>query len=351
MKLVSRGTLLATLLCLPLLAQDGRKPDDILQKKDGGILVGRVLRIEGDSIEILVQGEKESRRISARDIVPYSVYRLRLDRVDKSSAAARMDLGEFCMSNNLYAQAAKEFDEASKDAALAEKAKKRREDAHNEDARSKFEEAKKHAVKKEWDEAIKLLHIVIEKYESTPYHKEAKDLQNKIADEIKADNDSKKAQLAKKKEEEANKVAQAQQNVEADLFARTVTLIDEAQKAWGEGLDSEAKNLTKADKAWKAAEFALLAAKRNVEVMLKSNDVDVLKKARELDKQADHWLVRTYYRLGRMFAVELNYPTALEWLNKAAKVPHDEAMDRYINEVILTISQLKMRERAAGRGY
>jgi tetratricopeptide (TPR) repeat protein len=351
MNLASRGAFLAAFLALPLLAQDAKKQDDVLQRRDGGFLVGKVLRIEGDSIEILVQGEKESRRISARDIQPYSLYKVRLDRVDKGSASARLDLGEFCMANGLYAQAAREFEEAAKDPAVADKAKKRRDDANNEDARAKFEEAKKHAVRKEWDEAIKLLHIVIERYESTPYHKDAKDLQSKIADEIKADNEAKKAQLAKKKEEEQNKVAQAQQNVEADLFARTVALIEEAQKAWGEGLDAEAKNLTKADKAWKAAEFGLLAAKRNVEVMLKSNDVDVIKKAKELDKQADHWLVRTYYRLGRMFAVELNYPTALEWLNRALKVPHDEQMDRYINEVVLTISQLKMKERAAGRGY
>ena len=52
-----------------------------------------------------------------------------------------------------------------------------------------------------------------------------------------------------------------------------------------------------------------------------------------------------------MWAVELSYPTALEWLNKAMKVPHDEQMDRQINEILLTISQLKMRERAASKGY
>ena len=57
--------------------------------------------------------------------------------------------------------------------------------------------------------------------------------------------------------------------------------------------------------------------KKNVETMIKSNDVDQIKKAKELDKQADLWLVRTYYRLGRMFAVDLNYNTSLEWLNRA----------------------------------
>jgi uncharacterized phage-associated protein len=85
--------------------------------------------------------------------------------------------------------------------------------------------------------------------------------------------------------------------------------------------------------------------------MIKTNDVELIKKAREIDKQADLWLARTYYRLGRLSASDLNYPMALEWLNKASKLPHDEAMERQINEVLLTITQLKMRERAAGRGY
>jgi len=38
-----------------------------------------------------------------------------------------------------------------------------------------------------------------------------------------------------------------------------------------------------------------------------------------------------------------------QWLNtRGVKEPHEEQMDRQINEVLLTISQLKMRERAAG---
>ncbi len=84
---------------------------------------------------------------------------------------------------------------------------------------------------------------------------------------------------------------------------------------------------------------------------MKSNDLETIKKAKDFERASDLILVKVYYRLGRMWAVELSYPTALEWLNKAMKVPHDEQMDHQINEVLLTISQLKMRERAAGKGY
>jgi tetratricopeptide (TPR) repeat protein len=343
--------LLAALLTLG--AQDAKKQDDVLQKRDGGLLVGKILKVEADAFEVLVNGEREPRKLLFRDLMPYSVYRARLDRVDKASGTARMELAEFCMTQGLYAQAVREFEEAGKlDKGLEERAKKRRDEAHHEDARAKFEEAKKHYQKKDYEEAVKLLHLLLEsRYEGSPYQPEAKTLVAKITEEIKAEKDEIKKQIEadKAKKEAAKENAKAA--VEADLLHRTTLLLEEAQKAFAEGLDHEPKNQTRTEKAWKTSEAALLAAKRNVEALIKTNDVELIKKAKEIDKQADQGLVKVYYRLGRLFASDLNYPTALEWLNKAMKLPHDEHTDRLINEVLLTITQLKMRERAAGRGF
>ena len=344
--------LLATLIGLTV--QDAKKAqDDVLQKLDGGLLVGRILKVEANAFEVLVNGEKEPRKLLFKDLQPYSVYRARLDRIDKSSGAARLELGEFCVAQGLFSQAVREFEDAGKlDKTLEAQAKTRRDEAHNEDARAKFEEAKKSHQKKDYEEAVKLLHLLLEaRYEGTPYQAEAKTLVAKITEEVKAEKDELQKQIAadKAKKEAAKENVKIQQ--EADLFNRTVALLEDAQKAWGEALDNEPKNQTRAEKSWRAAEVSLLGVKRNVDAMIKTNDVELIKKAREIDKQADLWLVRTYFRLGRLFASDLNYPTALEWLNKAMKLPHDEATDRMINEVLLTITQLKMRERAAGRGY
>jgi tetratricopeptide (TPR) repeat protein len=338
---------------LSLAAQDAKKQDDVLQKRDGGLLVGRILKTEADAFEVLINGEREPRKLLFRDLMPYSVYRARLERIDKASGAARMELAEFCVSQGLYAQAVREFEEAGRlDKGLEERAKKRRDEAHHEDARAKFEEAKKHYQKKDYEEAVKLLHLLLEsRYEGSPYQPEAKTLVAKITEEIKAEKDEIKKQIEadKAKKEAAKENAKAA--VEADLVHRTSLLLEEAQKAFGEGLDNEPKNQTRAEKAWRTSEAALLAAKKNVDALIKTNDVELIKKAREIDKQADQSLVKVYYRLGRLFASDLNYPTALEWLNKAMKIPHDEHTDRLINEVLLTITQLKMRERAAGRGF
>jgi len=353
MKRVLSGALFLAVLVLPALAQDDKKkPDDVLQKKDGGIVVGRIQKLDADTVEILVNGEKDPRRISLRELNPYSVYKIRLDRLDKGSGEAHFALAEFCMANSLYPPATKEFEEAARlDASLADKAKKRRDEAHNEDGRARFEEAKRLAAERKYDDANRNCQLLVEKYADTPYFEEAKKLVAKIADDIAKENEAKKKQIEDKKEAQEKKKLAVAENQEKDVVAKTAELIDEAAKLWLEGLDGEAKNLTRAEKAWKGSEAALMAARRNIEYLLKSNDVDTIKKAKDFEKASDLILVKFYYRLGRMWAVELSYPTALEWLNKATKVPHDDQMDRQINEVLLTISQLKMRERAAGKGY
>ncbi|MBI3855267.1 MAG: hypothetical protein HY293_06215 [Planctomycetes bacterium] len=58
MKRFLRGAVALAILTLPATAQD-KKPDDVLQKRDGGILVGRILKLEADTVEILVNGEKD----------------------------------------------------------------------------------------------------------------------------------------------------------------------------------------------------------------------------------------------------------------------------------------------------
>ena len=332
-------------------AQD-KKVDDVLQKRDGGILVGRILKVDADFIEVLVNGEKEPRRVPTKELNPYSVYKIRLDRADKNNAEARMTLGEFCMANGLYFAAAKEFEEAGRlDKSLEEKAKKRRDEAHNEDARAKFEEGKRLAAERKYDEANKICQALLEKYSDTPYAEDGKKLIEKMKDELAKENEAKKKQIDEKKEEKEKKVLAMKEDKEKDFLTRTAELIDEGGKFWLEGLEGEIKNITKAERAWKSAEFALLNAHRNVEALLKSNDLETIKRAKDFERQIDTVLVKVYFRMGRMWAAELSYPNALEWLNKAMKVPHDDQMDRQINEILVTITQLKMRERASGKGY
>ncbi len=347
MKAIVFGLILFASLALPSAAQEERKQDDVVQLRSGGILVGRVLKLADDSIEILVNGEKESRRVDPREVMPYALYRIKLDRADRKSAAVRFALGEFCLAQGLYATAVREFEEAAAlDKTLEEKCAKMKGEAHNEDARVKFEEAKKLVAERKYEEGNRLLHALVERYADTPYFEEARKEISKIAEAVKRENEEKKAQIEEKARAASEMKARVKEDQEKLAFDKTAALVDEAQKLWSEGLDFDSKNLTKADKAWKGAENCLLGAKRNIEVLSKSADPEIAKKARDLDKQADLWLAKTYYRLGRMWAVEMNVPSATEWLNKGIKVPHDESMDRLLNEILLALSQAQIRKRS-----
>jgi tetratricopeptide (TPR) repeat protein len=339
---------LAALALLGFFVQD-KSQDDIVQLKDNSILVGKIVKIDDAGIKMELKPTGTVER-AWKDIQPYSVYRIKAPRIDQNNAQAHFDLGDYCLANGLFANAATEFDKALElDKSMADKVSKKKTELRNEEARNKFEEAKKFAADKRFDEAAKSLHYVIEKFADTTYAADAKKEVAKIVEEIKKDNEARLKDLEEKaKARDAAKTRKVEEG-EKGVIASTLEGLDDARKQWAEGLDWESKgNLTKADRAYKTADARLVAGKRNTESLLKSNDVDVLKQAKDLDKELDAWTVRNCYRLGRMWATELNYTEALVWLNKGIKIAPD---DHLLNEVLLTLTQLNMRKRAAGGGY
>ena len=68
-------------------------------------------------------------------------------------------------------------------------------------------------------------------------------------------------------------------------------------------------------------------------------------------QELDHWRIKVYWRFARNYAEHLTFSEALKYLNRAQVTPHDTFMDRMLNELLLTLTQLRMRKRAAGSGY
>ena len=283
-------------------------------------------------------------------IVTTTIYVPKLLYAYAKDAKAHWDLAEYCAANGLYSNAATEYDKAGElDKSMADKIAKRKTEVHNEEARTRFEEAKKLIADKKYEEAAKALHGVIEKFADTNYATEAKKEVAKVAEEIRKDNDAKAAELEKERKKREEAKTKKVEEGEKGVLSVTLDDLGDAKKQYGDGLDWEAKaNQTKADRAFKAADARLTACKKNTEALLKSNDVDILKQAKDLDKEVDAWTLRVCYRLGRMWAAELAYTEALLWLNKGLKLAPD---DHLLNEVLLTLTQLQMRKRAAGGGY
>jgi hypothetical protein len=337
-------------LAAALAPQEGRSQEDVLQLKgEGPLLVGKVTNVTETTIEFTTRDGK-AMTLDIGQIHPVSVYKLRAARIDSKSAKDHWGLGDYCKTNRLFSFAAEEYDKAAAiDGSLKDKAVRAKEELRAEDGRSKFEQAKRLAAEKKYGDAGDLLRQLVERYADTPYAEEARKELDKLAAEVAKDNEARKAELEEKKRRKDEEAAKAVENAEKADFKRSQDLIVEARTAWNEGLDWEAKAaLSKADKAWKSSDARLAAARTLCERLEKSNDVNMIKAAKDLEKEIDAWIVRTCYRLGRLWATELNYTESIGWLNKGLKIEPDNHL---INEVLLTLTQLKMRKNAAGGGY
>jgi hypothetical protein len=333
-----------------LAAQEGKAPDDVIQLKgDGPLLVGKVTNVTDATVEFTTRDGK-AMTLDIGQIHPVSVYKLRAARIDPRSAKDHWALGDFCKANRLFAFAAEEYEKAAAiDPSLKDKATRAKDELRSEDGRSKFEQAKRFAAEKKYNDAHDLLKQLVERYADTPYAEEARKELDKLAGEVAKDNEVKRAEIEEKKRKKDEEVAKAAENAEKADFKRAQDLIGEARTAWNEGLDWEAKaSLSKADKAWKSSDARLTAARTLCEKLEKSNDVNMIKSAKDLEKEIDGWMVRTCYRIGRLWATELNYTESIGWLNKGLKIEPDNHL---INEVLLTLTQLRMRKNAAGGGY
>ncbi len=347
------------LALLPLVSgpQDSKqKPDDVIQLKEsagGGIRVGRITKVDQTGVLIRIRQRSKPLRILWSSMLPYSVYQIKVARIGKSDAKAHWELADYCRENGLFSFAVREYREAmTQDPGREESGKKKIQETRSEDARTKYEEARRLALLKKWKEASHLLTTIIMKYSDTPYFDAAKKEIENLTAAVEADNDKKMDQLSKKKKEKEDGPKKNKEEQQRKLLAKCVNGVTSASQSFGTGLDWEGKdNLTKADRAWKQAEEVLLTTRRTTDVLLKSNDVEILKRAKEVHDQATKLLVRVYYHHGAMWATQLNFRDGRIYLNHALKLPHDTQMDHLINETLLTLNQLLMRQRAAGKGY
>ena len=142
-------------------------------------------------------------------------------------------------------------------------------------------------------------------------------------------------------------------NSKADIVTRRINEVlgyrGSAEKLWKEGLEWEGKgNITRTRKAWKDGEDKLDLAKARLQPLLKHDDIEVIKKAAEIDKELDRWRLKIYWHFALHYSEQIMETPAKKYINKALATPHDAHMERLLNELRLTLAQVLMR-KAAGK--
>ena len=331
--------------------------DEILQLKNSRegepvFLVGKVLKIKEKTI-VFEDHNRGILQIPIDSVEPYSLYRAKKSRIDDSSASDRYQLGEWCLSQELYTTAVREFNEAKQlDRSLRRTCDRKIKTCREEDARTKFEEAKRLILQQHYDSAAKRLHYILKRYSDTPYGEKAREESDKMAALIRAGNREKEEMLKAKKEADEKAQKDAGKFEKMKAFDEVKAALDTARNSFTDALLWEGKdNLTRCRRLWQSSASKLVTSRTQLKTLLESEDTNVVKEAIGLDAVVVEWLVRIYWRLGRNYAEHLSYSEALKYLNGALALPHDSDMDRLINELTLTITRLRMRMRASGRGY
>lgn len=328
-----------TSICLSLSAVFARA--EIVELKNGGRMEGEVVELTADTLRMKVGEAIVS--IAVQDIAPYSLYGLRLRRLDAKDARGRLALAIYCIENNLFAEARRELNKVVElDPSLAQEVAAKKEEVRKKEPPFLLEKAQALLKQEKYEEAMKELQVLLRVYPESEQATAARKIMADTAAEIRRRNEEREKALAQMEKKKMDDKAQEAEKAIANRLERVGTLIEKAKEFNAEGLTNEGENkVTLADRAYGRAVEQLAEAKVIIqEVLANSKDEDTLATAKDKLAEVNRWLVIVYTNLGNLHALEQNYREALKWLNKALVI---DQTDRVAVELKLRVSEQIIR--------
>jgi tetratricopeptide (TPR) repeat protein len=291
-----------------------------IELKNGTIIEGSVKEIKNDKV-ILDLGEEKEMGIALNELKPHSVYTVRQQLMDDSSAQEHWTLGEYCLSNKLYDQSRNEFEKAAEiDETLKDKADEKITLIVEEEYTAAIENAVELMKQNKYEEALNILQKLIGKYPDSKYAEEATKAAAFATQMIRHNmEEESKIKEAEQKKKEQEQLAKRETELKKKYLNEVVKPVKEVGELNAAGLESEGENNSiQADKSYKKALEKLAAAKTSLIAMLdQTRDVNLLSEGREKLREINGWMVTLYNNLGQLWAMELNFREAIKWLNKA----------------------------------
>lgn len=323
-----------------LLALILQASQDVLVLKDGTLAVGTITEIHDDGITFRGK-DGSTRKYADAELDPYSAYEARRVRANPDDADARVRLGDFCMAQKLFRFAQREYQTAADLGAAGMEAKIA--GAAAADASQKIEQAEALLAAEKYAEAAKALRYVLENYPALAQAAKAKQLLDGLTAKVEAEALKKEEQ--KKKAEEALEAAKDElaELRERTAMARAVKFIEDSKKYWADGLDREGEgNLKAADRTWKDAVERLNLAMAEFELLVESNDIEMIKQVKALRPEVNEWMVRAFTSLGQLHVNAGQLQEATLWVNQALKIAPDHDLARTLK---LEITRALLRQK------
>ena len=113
------GTLIFVFILFSSLAFAG---ESALMFRDGSTLVGEVVKCDNNTVtfKYSASGEEKTTVVQAKDLDPYSFYRVRSEHIGRD-AGANLELAKYCLENGMFARSITHYRQAKAlDASLVE---------------------------------------------------------------------------------------------------------------------------------------------------------------------------------------------------------------------------------------
>lgn len=321
---------------------------EVIKLKNGTLMEGEIQEIKEDHIILEIPNGEIS--VFFKDMVPQSIYEIRVQSIDPEDPQEHLVLAEYCLTNTLYALARKEFEEAVQlDKNLKEMVAQKIAILIEQESREILTRAYDLIKKEKYELALEELQVLLQKYPEGKYVEEVNKVTVFAVEAVKHKKEEEtrhREMLIQQKENE--KVERIEQALR-DKFTLAVAVLDQARKLNSEGLRWETQSrFGRAAKAYEQAESDLFKAQELLEwVISQTQDVDLMTAAKRRLEEIKQWLITIYNNLGQLWAYRLNLREALKWLNRTlALEPHNQLAQ----ELKLKIIDIEARRRLLDEG-
>ncbi len=316
---------------------------EVIKLKNGNSISGEIQEIKKDHIIIEIPNGQTS--VFFKDMVPQSVYDIRLQAIDLEDAQAHLDLAEYCLTHTLYTLAQKEFEEAARlDDAFEEIVTQKTKALAEQESQYVLKRAYDLIKEEKYKAALEQLQVLFQKYPESQYAEEAKKIaaftgeaaKHKIEEEV-----SRKEMLVQQKE---NEKLERVERALREKFSLALTALKQARQLNSDALNWESKSqFSRAVKAYGRAERELLNSEKLLGLVVnQTQDVELMTSAQKHFDDLKEWFITIYNNLGQLHAYQLNFHEALRWLNRTLAVdPHN----KIAQELKLKIIDIEARRR------
>ena len=338
-------------LGVPAAADDAANKTEVLQFRDGSLKTAVIVAVTASSVTADLEGGGRV-TIPAETLEPRTVHQLRSKRLAANDAPGWLDLAAWCRVNGLFTQAVAAYDRvAGLDPARKAEMETRVKETQDAEATSLLRRGDALLAEAKYDEAVKTLALLRERYPESAQTRASQALIAQAAGKLKDQNDEKRKRLDDaKKQEEQKKQAVVDAKVK-DRYDVAVKKLEEARALHVSGLDEEGKTaVSRAIRNWEGAADKLLEAKVHLQTLqAETKDPAVLVAIADRLKEVDGWQILVWNSLGNIYAVQINFADAVRWLNKTLAL---DPTNRIATELKLHIAAASIRRNVVpGSGY